>query len=149
SSNNRACVEGQYSALVAQGCPRGSEQKDFNVLLRRSRRRPNANLSAPTDLEVRNVFYPDKRSFVRVLKDDPPGVFRYWGKSGRNLYKDIALAAANRCWHAREWHCRICAPAAEFVNVGRRCAKIFLLRQCNSPLPNLSALNPADRSTLR
>ena len=62
-SDNRACVNRQHSALVTQGRPRGSVQKDLNVLLRCSGRRPDANFPAPSDLEVRNVFYPNKRSF--------------------------------------------------------------------------------------
>ena len=63
SGHNRACVKRQHSALMTQGRPRGSEQKDLNVLLRCSGRRPDANLPAPSDLEVRNVFYPNKRAF--------------------------------------------------------------------------------------
>ena len=63
SGHNRACMERQHSALVTQGRPRRPEKKDLDILLLSPGRRPDANLPAPSDFEVRYVFYPDKRAF--------------------------------------------------------------------------------------
>jgi len=77
SGHNRACVERQCSTLMTQGRPTGSEQKDFNVLIRCAPRRPDANLSTVPDLEICDVIYPDKGTFGRVLKYDVH--FSLWG----------------------------------------------------------------------
>ena len=67
-----------------------------------------------------------------MLKD-PTRVFRYGGKSRRDLDKDIAFATARRCWHTGERYVGTCVPATEHVNVSRLCSEICLLKQkCNS-----------------
>ncbi len=76
SGYNRARMEWQHTALMAQGRPGGSEQKDFDVLLLCSRGRPDANLPTIRDFEVRNVFDPDKGTLRCVLKHKSACTFR-------------------------------------------------------------------------
>src|SRR5262245_50225458 len=101
SGYNRACVEWQRSALMTQGRPRGSGQKELDVLVGWLPRRPYANLSAPPDLEICNVFYPDKGMFGRVLKHKSACTFRYRGMASRNLNHDVEiLSKVHGRWHA-------------------------------------------------
>ncbi len=125
-------MEGQHSALVTQGRPCGSEQKHFNVLLRRSRRRPDANLSALTDLEIRNVFYPDKGAFCGVLKYIFAYIFRYGRMASRDLNHDIETPPiGHRRWQVGEWDLGPRVPATEHIRVGGCCAEVWLRRQWN------------------
>src|SRR4051794_33869528 len=127
SGHNRACVKGQNPALMTQGRPGGSEQKDFNVLLHRSRRWPNANLLASCDFKVRDIFYPDKRTFCRVLKYKPADTFQYGRMATRDLNHDIE----NPCiihpyWHASKRDFGMRAPATQHVRVGGAGAEFWL-----------------------
>src|SRR5262249_16089319 len=124
SGHNRTCVEGQYSALVTQDRPRGPEQKDFNVLLRRSRRRPNANLPAPSDIEVRNAFHPNKGVFCGVLNEISGNSFRYRGMASCDPNCDIEIShIVHRCWHTIRRDFGMRSPATERVRVGGFCGK--------------------------
>src|SRR6266542_1157454 len=115
---------------MTQGRPCGAEQKDFDILLRRPRRWPDANLPAFTNLEVRNVFYPDKRTFGRVLKHESADPFRYGGMASRNLDRDIEIPVIlHRCWHAGERDFRMRPPATEHVRVGGSCVEADLHRR--------------------
>src|SRR5262245_3969799 len=89
SGRNRACMQGQNPALMTQSCPRLSQQKDLNILPLRSCCRPDANLPTTPNLEVRNVFYPNKRMFGRVLKHESVVSFRKGGMARSNLNSDI------------------------------------------------------------
>jgi hypothetical protein len=130
SGHNRACVEGQHTPLMTQSRPGGSEQKDFNVLLQCTRRWPNANLLASCDFKVRNIFYPDKRTFCRVLKYKPADTFRYGRMASRDLNRDIENSCIiHGCRHASERDFGMRAPAAQHVRVGGSGAEVWLRRQ--------------------
>src|SRR5262249_33962104 len=113
---NCACVERQHSALMTQGRPRRSEQKDFNVLIRCSRRRPDANLSPLPDLEICNVFYPDKGMFGRVLKYKSARTIRYGGIASRDLNDDVEFPSiVHGRWHPGEGDLGMRVPATKHV----------------------------------
>src|SRR5260370_40595347 len=129
SGNNRACMEWQHSTLMTQGCPRGSEQKDFDVLLFGSRSRPDANLPTAADFEVRNVFDPDEGAFCRVLKHNSVPTFRYRRMSSRDVNHDIdMISVVHQRWHTSERDLGMRAPATEHVRIGRNCAEAWLRR---------------------
>ena|SRR5438876_998928 len=109
---------------MTQSRPRWSEQKDFNVLLRRSPRRPDANLPALSDLEVRNVLYPHKGTFCRVLKYKSAAFFRYGGMASGDLNHDIEIPGViHQWWHARERDFGMRTPATDHVRVRRSSAE--------------------------
>src|SRR6516164_9823827 len=93
SGYNRARVEWQHTALVTQGRPGRSEQKDFDVLWLCSRGRPDAYLSTIPDLEVRNVSDPDKGTLSRVLKQKSAGTFPDGGIPSLDLNRDIDITS--------------------------------------------------------
>src|SRR5262245_49965943 len=110
-------MQRQHSPLVAQGPPRRSRKNDFDILLCSPSRRPDADLPAPSNLEVRDPFDPDKRAFGGVLKYAPPPVFRYGGMSSGDLDQHIdALVTMRRCRHAGERYVGTRAPAAKHVS---------------------------------
>src|SRR5262249_36983341 len=101
SGYNRTRVEWQHTALMTQGRPGKSEQKDFDILLLCSRGRPDANLPTFRDFEVRNVFDPDKGTFRRVLKHKSGCTLRYGGMSSRDVNRDIDITyVVHQCRHA-------------------------------------------------
>jgi hypothetical protein len=89
-------MEGQRSALMTQSSPSWSEQKDFNVFLRHSHHRPDANLLTPSYLEVRNILYPDEGTFCRVLKYKLAVSFHYRGPASCYLNCDIEISLVVR-----------------------------------------------------
>ena len=118
---------------MTQRRPRRSEQKYFNVLLRRSHRRPDANLRALSDLEVRNVLYPHKGTFCRVLKYKSARSCRYGGTSGRDTNHDIEIpCGAHQRWHASERDFGMRTPATDHVRVRRSSAESWLPQQISA-----------------
>ena len=110
--------------MMTQSRPRWSEQKDFNVFLRRSHRRPNANLPALSDLEVRNVLYLHKGTICRVLKYKSTPIFRYGGMASRDSNHDIEVShVIHQRWHAIERDFGMRTPAADHIRVRRSSAE--------------------------
>src|SRR6516165_7841868 len=70
---------------MTQSSPRGSEQKDFNVLLRRFLCRPDTNFLPVSDLEIRNVLYLYKGAFFRMLEHKSARTFPI----GRSIRLDL------------------------------------------------------------
>src|SRR5262245_37057429 len=110
---------------MTQSCPNGSEQKNFNVLLRRSYRRPDANSPTLSDLEVSNALYSDGGTFCRMLKYKSVGSFLHGRLTICNLNHDIESALiVDRCWHSSKRNFGIGAPATQHVCVGGSWAEV-------------------------
>ena len=131
---------------MTQRRPRGPEQKDFNVLISCFRRRPDTDLSARLDLEICNVFYPDKRTFGRVLKYKSACTFRYRGMASRDLNRDVEiLSIVPERWHASERDLGMRVPATEHVRVDGPFTQVRLGRQwivCPSETSVVKSLSP-------
>jgi hypothetical protein len=94
-------------------------------------RRPDANLPALHDLEVRNVFYPNKGIFIRVLKHKSTSTFREGGASSRDPDNDVEIPSiVHRCWQhtgQRDFGMRV--PTTEHVRVAGSCREVCLCQQ--------------------
>jgi hypothetical protein len=92
-------VEWQYSALMTQSCPRGSEQKDFNVFLSRFLYRPHTNFAPVFDLEIRNVLNLYKGALFRMLEHKSARTFRL----GRSFRLDLNYDVNFPCVVRQGW----------------------------------------------
>ena len=112
---------------MTQSCPCGSKQKNFNVLLRRFRCRPDTNLPSIPDLEIGNVSYSDNGALGRVLEHKTARSFRLGRTSRLDLNHDIKISCVTRQrWHSGERNFGVRVQPTEPVCVRRSCPEVWL-----------------------